>query len=55
MNELKDTQEDLLSGLVDLGLLGSVKEGLSLGSETGGCAVLGKSLVLIKSEVSKLP
>jgi hypothetical protein len=37
MNELRETQEDLLTGLVDLGLLGSVRQGQDLACQAGNC------------------
>jgi hypothetical protein len=40
MNEIKDTQGDLLGGLVELGLLGSLQEGLSLAGTGAGTGIL---------------
>lgn len=35
MNELKETQGDLLAGLVELGLLGAVREGQDIECKSG--------------------
>lgn len=39
MNELKDTQSDLITGLVELGLLNSAKDGLDFHSPSSGKAL----------------
>jgi hypothetical protein len=50
MNEIKDTQGDLLSGLVELGLLGSLQEGLSLTGTGAGTEMLSHAYAVNAAE-----
>jgi len=48
MNEIKESQRDLLTGLVDIGLIQSVQEGLNMdsnGKNPPSCAVYGVGLL----------